>query len=323
MIFFLYGEDSFRSYERVLEIKDRFKLSDKSNSGLSSFDAEEKKSIFDEFMKTYEMPSLFSPKRLLVIKKAISAASSEEQKKLLDFLKGNAERLLKDEDWIVVFWESGMPKKNNALFKFLEHNAKKQNFEGLSGVKLEQWAMKKLKSLNAEAAISKDAIRKLLAYAGNDTAVLSNEIEKLFNHSHPDMISEEAVDTLVKAKIDSNIFETIDAIASGNKKKALALLHKHLEKDEDPFYLFSMFVYQFRNLIRVNDALESRVMQEAQIAKMTHLHPYVVKKSLMQARNFGSFRLKSLYQKLSVFDLKIKTGTLDIRLALDKFIAEI
>jgi len=49
----------------------------------------------------------------------------------------------------------------------------------------------------------------------------------------------------------------------------------------------------------------------------------VVKKSLMQARNFGSFRLKSLYQKLSVFDLKIKTGALDIRLALDKFIAEI
>lgn len=323
MIFFLYGEDSFRSYERVLEIKKKFLESDKSGSGLSSFNAGEENYLFDKIKNTFGISSLFSSKRLVIIKRLISSGLSADQEKILEFLKSNQEVILKDNDWIGIFWEDSMPKKNGALFKFLEKNSKKQNFENLSGQKINQWVLEKLKSFDEKATISKSALEKLIAYSGGETIILEQEVQKLFNHSFPEMISEADVESLVKAKIESNIFETVDALGSGNKKKALEFLHKHLEKGDDPFYLFSMFIYQFRNILKVSDLKEGGMFNEYDIARVAKLHPFVVKKSLTQANNFGLPKLRSIYKKLGEMDAKIKTGKLDIRLALDKFVAEL
>ncbi len=323
MIFFLYGEDSFRSYERVLEIKKKFLESDKSGSGLSSFNAGEENYLFDKIKNTFGISSLFSSKRLVIVKRLISSGSSLDQEKILEFLKSNQESILKDNDWVGIFWEDNLPKKNGSLFKFLEKNSKKQNFENMTGQKIGQWVLERLKELNPEAKISKSALEKLIAYSGGEAVVLEQEIQKLFNHSFPGMISEADVENLVKAKIESNIFETVDALGSGNKKKALELLHKHLEKGDDPFYLFSMFAYQFRNILKVSDLRENGVPNEYEISRIAKLHPFVVKKSLAQGRNFGMPKLKNIYEKLGIMDMEIKTGKLDIRLALDKFVAEL
>ena len=43
----------------------------------------------------------------------------------------------------------------------------------------------------------------------------------------------------------------------------------------------------------------------------------------MQLQNFSLERLKKIYQKLSVLDEAAKTGKIDIKLALDKFIVEL
>ena len=62
---------------------------------------------------------------------------------------------------------------------------------------------------------------------------------------------------------------------------------------------------------------------EYEIAKMTRMHPFVIKKSLAQLRNFSFPRLEKIYRKLGAMDLMIKIGKMDIRLALDKFVAEL
>jgi DNA polymerase III subunit delta len=131
------------------------------------------------------------------------------------------------------------------------------------------------------------------------------------------------VELLVKANLAGNIFEMIDALGNKNKKAALKLLHRHLKNGEDPFYIFSMFVYQFRNLLKVADYKENGGLAEKEIANASKLHPFVVKKSLNQINNFSLDRLKKVYQKLGNLDLKIKTGKIDIKLALDKFIVEL
>jgi DNA polymerase-3 subunit delta len=241
----------------------------------------------------------------------------------LEFLKSKQENIIGNQDWVAIFWEDNAPKKNNALYKFLEKNSKKQHFEKLSGIKINQWTLGKLKELNLAAEISKGALEKLIIYSGGETITLNQEIQKLFNYAFPNIISESDVENLVKAKIDSNIFETIGALSSGNKKQALNLLHKHLAKDEDPFYLFSMFVYQFRNLLKIADLKENGLTSEYDIARIAKLHPFVVKKSLPQINRFGFFRLKNIYNQLGEIDTKIKTGQIEIRLALDKFVAEI
>jgi len=53
------------------------------------------------------------------------------------------------------------------------------------------------------------------------------------------------------------------------------------------------------------------------------MHPYVVKKTLAQLKNFSGPDLRRIYQKLFSFDLAVKTGRLQPELALEMLILEI
>jgi DNA polymerase III subunit delta len=322
MLIFLYGEDSFRSHQKLLGIKNKYLESDKSGSGLSLFDCEEKFSA-EGIMEVFETPGLLSPKRLVIIKKIIAFGTETEQKKILAFLKKRKGNILDNKDLVAVFWEDIQPKKSNTLFKFLEGHGKKQNFEKLSGIKLDQWTIKRIKEINDASSISRPALSKLILYVSNNMEMLDNEIKKLVNYSGSDMISEKDVDTLVSANLDANIFATVDAIGANNKKEALFLLHRHLKKGDDPFYIFSMFLYQFRNLLKIADLKGRGISSEYEISKITKMHPYVIRKSLGQIRNFTFERLKKTYNQLGEIDNNIKTGKIDIKLALDKFVAEL
>jgi len=50
------------------------------------------------------------------------------------------------------------------------------------------------------------------------------------------------------------------------------------------------------------------------------MHPYVAKKSLMQARQFGKEKIKKIYSKLVDLDLSVKTGKGNFESALEELI---
>lgn len=322
MIIFLYGEDCFRSHQKLVEIREKYLESDKSGSGLSSFECDEKASA-EKIINAFETANLLAPKRLVVIKRLIASEPETGQKMISEFFRKRKSSLIEGKDLIIVFWEEYQPKKSNLIYKFLEKNAKKQNFEKLTGIKLNSWIIGKIKKINPESSISKPALEKLVLYAGNETIVLDKEIEKLVNYSGEKMIDEDDIDTLINANFDSNIFATVDAIGVNNKKEALFLLHQHLKKGDDPFYIFSMFLYQFRNLLKIADLKESGISSEYEISKITKMHPFVIRKSIGQIRSFTVIKLKKIYQRLGNMDTEIKTGKIDINLALDKFVAEL
>lgn len=296
-------------------------MSDKSGSGLSSFDADEKVSA-ENILAIFSMPNLLAPKRLVIIKRMIMGGADSEQKKMVEYLK-NSKSIWEDTDLVAVFWEDGMPKKNNTLYKLLVAKAKSQELAKLTGLKLSQWIIKRITELDSQASISREALDRLISFVGNDPVFLDSEIRKLVDYADGKMIGADDVDKLVLVSIDSNIFSTIDALGANNKKEALALLHNHLKNGDDPFYIMSMFVYQFRNLLKIAGFYEKGIRSDFEIAKVAKLHPFVVKKSLAQMRNFSLAKLKNVYRKLGEIDAGVKTGKMDINLALDLFVAEL
>jgi len=321
MIIFLYGEDSFRSSQKMLEIKNKFLGTEAGISGLSVVDCEDKNQD-KNIASLLGTPNLLAPKRLVIVKNLILKGAEKEQEEILEFLKKN-KNLPENKDLIVVFWESGAVKREKSIYKFLDKCAKNQNFEKLAGAKLNAWILKRIKEIDGKSEISKQALEKLIVFCGDDTRILNNEIQKLINYSAGRMISEKGVEKLVKSNLNENIFKTVDALGNNDKKEALQLFHRHLESGEDPFYLFSMFVYQFRNLLKVADLKENQNFNENEIVRVSKLHPFVVRKSLNQIRKFSFSKLKKIYQKLSLLDQEIKTGKIEIKLALDKFIVEL
>jgi DNA polymerase-3 subunit delta len=53
------------------------------------------------------------------------------------------------------------------------------------------------------------------------------------------------------------------------------------------------------------------------------MHPFVLRKSFDQAKNFSFSALKKIYSRLAEIDIAIKSGRIEPRVALDLMVQEI
>ena len=311
MIIFLYGQDTYRMQKKLTEIIETYKKAHKSGLSLKYFGGENFN--LNEITNEAQMVSMFEEKKLIILKNPLSASNNDG---LLEFLK----KTKNSESTNIVVYEENKIKASGSLSKFLKNNAKVQEFLPFEGEKLKNWVRKEFSAYKAEVAPG--VVEKLINFVGNDLWQMDNEIKKLVNYKSHKHIEEKDIDLLVKPKIESDIFKTIDAIAQKNKKQALVFLHKHLEKGDNPLYLFSMINYQFRNLLIVKDLIERNRPYYA-ILKTANLHPFVVKKSYEQAGKFSFPELKKIYQKIFQIDLAVKTGKINPETGLDLLLSEI
>jgi len=307
MIIFLYGKDTYRMREKMKEIVEHYKKVHKSGLNLKYFD------VFSDFEDDIKQASMFKEKKLVIINDLFSNSEFKERfsEKKKDFLGS--------EDIILIYQEKDFI-KSDSLYKFLKKNIKSQEFELLTGAKLRSWVKKEFEKYDSE--INPEALDLLIEYSGNDLWRMNNEIMKLVNYKNKEIINKKDINLLIRSKIETDIFKTVDAIAERNKSKALKLIHKHLEKGDSPLYLFSMINYQFRNLLIVKDFIE-KCRPYGIILEKSGLHPYVVKKSYSQSYKFSFQELKKIYQKIFEIDFQIKTGKIEPEAGLDLFIAEL
>jgi len=321
MIIFLYGEDGFRSDRKLAEIKNKFLEKNKEGGTLFVFDFADSETKIEELPLKLSSGGLFSNKKLAIVKNILENKTASDDKKFFDFMKRKEKGEMKD--LTLIFWENGKIDKKLKLAKFLLERSKQQEFISLNSAKLTAWINKEVQDISANGvSISPKAVEMLVVYVGNNLSLLSREIEKLVCFKDKGEISEKDVDLLVKSKIDTDIFKTVDALSGGEKKLAVKLLNGHLEAGEDPFYLLSMYFFQFRNLLKVKPLAEKN-MPQSEIAAKLKIHPYVAKKSVEQGKNFSLSALKEMYKKLCDIDFQAKTGKTDIELELDKFIAAV
>jgi len=309
MIYFLYGPDSFRSRQKLNEIIEGYKKVHKSGLNLIYIDAREVD--FKNFYSNFKITSMFAEKKLIILKNVFLAKSVKFQEEFLANLKTIKE--LKD---IVIIYEDDAVDQRTKFFKELKKKVKCQEFEVLQPAMVAKWIFAEFG--NKGIKINADANALLLSFAGNNLWRLSNEINKLANYKKNGIITKEDIELLVKPNIESDIFKTIDALASKNKKEALALLHKHLDNGDNILYLFSMIAYQFRNLLTIKELMEKRKSLSG-----SGLHPFVVKKTSYLCGSFNLDQLKDIYQKIFEIDSDIKTGKIDAELALDLFVSQI
>jgi DNA polymerase-3 subunit delta len=232
------------------------------------------------------------------------------------------EKYSKSQDEIIVVFEEGSIDSKNALNPLLkEKSIKTQEFASISGVKLKNWIKKEFEKY--KIVVTPQIIQLLADGIGGNLWQLSNEIQKLATYKlDKGEVREEDVARLIRSKLDANIFKTIDAIAQGDKRGALYLLNRHLQKGDSPIYLLFMINMQFRNILAIKDLMEKNKPYAA-ILKETKLNPFVVKKGYWLAQRFSIQEIKKIYQKLFLVDLDIKTGKLNPEIALQNLIIDL
>lgn len=298
MIILLHGKDTYRMKKKLREIMDEHK--EKHKSGLNLRCLEGKNISFDDLRNEILGISMFKEKKLIVVSDLF--ANSKLKEELLE--KGKA---FADSENVLLFSESEAVPSKDKLLAFLEKEGKVQDFEPLSGAKLRAWVAKGVEEKGGK--IDEGSLDLLTEYVGDDLWRMENEIGKLVNYSKE--IKEGDVKEMVRPDYETNIFDTIDAIAVRDKKKAVELLKEHLEKGDSVLYLLAMIASQIRNII------------SAKSGSVAGMHPFVQRKALYQAKNFSMEDLKRIYSRITDLDFEIKVGKMDQDIALDVLISEI
>ncbi|MFC1651989.1 DNA polymerase III subunit delta [Patescibacteria group bacterium] len=307
MLIFFYGENTFDSQKKLLELKERFL--EKDQDGMNLVEKEGKDLTPADFEKEIATMPFLGGKRLVVVRNFIS---ENKDKKIHEKIKEQLANI--SEDIVVIFFEAGSPDKRLGLFKQLKKKAKTEEFILPQGYELNSWIENEVEK--QEGKIQRVALNKLAVFVGNDLWQLHNEIKKLIAYADGEEIKSDDIELLVQAKIDENIFRLTDAFGKKNRKQTLEILEEFLELGLRSEYLVGMLAGHLRNLIQVKE-LNEKGSSPYEIQKETKIHPYAVKKSLEQVHFFNLKDLKKLYQDLFELDEKIKRGQIKGDLALE------
>ncbi len=309
MIIVLYGEDTFRSREKLHEIEEKFiREADPSRLNFQAYDAS--KMDFGAFKQAVTSAPFLAKKRMAVFERLM------ENKELAEETAEFLNNLPSTQDNVLVFWEEAFDKKHPLapLFKKAQFS---QEFTPLSSEATKAWIRERVKSEGAE--IDAAATQLLLEYIGNDLWALSHEINKLIAFlGEEKIIKPHCVRELTSAKSKDDIFGLVDAIGMKNKKLATDLLKSQWQFGSPPLHILSMLARQYRILLQVRDHAGET---SDSLAKKLKLHPFVVKKSLAQARKYSEADLKKMYTKILEMDRLMKTAPFDPEFLIEKFIA--
>ena len=194
-----------------------------------------------------------------------------------------------------------------------------RKFELPQGNELERWVRDHVAERGGR--ITPQAVNMLAVNVGGDLPAMTNEIEKLVLYKGEEGTIEAAdVELLSPYAAESNIFELVDALGNRQAARAAELFHKKINEGVDPFYLFSMFIRQFRLLLQTKSLLETGE-RPARIAEQLKQRPFVADKLVRQARNYTLPQLEQIYGRLLDIDVDAKTGKADLLTALYLLVA--
>lgn len=165
------------------------------------------------------------------------------------------------------------------------------------------------------------AVNLLLELAGHELGVLDQELAKLVaSAGSAPIITAKDVDQLVGHSREENVWHIFDAIALGQKAKAMALLHHLLDHGQEPIGLLGALGWQLRRLAQAA-RLQQQGIPLGQAVQRVGL--FKVEQANHLLRHLGS-RALLVYDWLLEADLRMKSsGDLPARTILERLVVRL
>lgn len=318
MIFFLHGEDGFRVNERRGVFQKTF-AKKYPQAEFFIFDFEDQGTLDDvkRALATCE-EGLFATQKMVTLLHPFVLGEIAE-KILLDFLERFVRKT--SAEMALLFVNPGKIKKTHPLAKFLtKHADKEEIIEKLEEKNVAAHIKHELTLIDEKASFSREAMQIFILSIGTSTERIRTELEKLSTFKPGGVFETEDVRLLVGLTKELVIFDALDALGRGDKKRALLLFHREASGPEGAYPILSMCAWQARRLIQVRELFDTGVRRAGDIATHSKLPPFAVQKMLGTINNFPLSRIKKGLVLLSDFDTQLKTGGMDPLVALDLFI---
>jgi len=315
MLIFVYGEDGFRSKEKVAQLRAAFKEKhDPTGINTVVFPSDDGKLNLGETLQAVATMPFLAKHRMVIIRDLLSSVKKDDTALWEQGLSRSP------ESTIVVLWDQWETEKvqKHPLFVTLKNIASTHAypFPALSGAKLSQWIVERIRAKNG--LIEDAAIRALIERVSTDVWQMAHEIEKLVAYANGKTINESMVRALVNPSFEGKIFDLVDALSKKDVRTTVRLLEEERFAGSDEYYLMSMFTRQIRLLIGARSVLDQDPRADKSVmAKELDVHPFVASKLVVQAKNFSLKKLLDAHAQLYEFDRAMKSGGMSADLAVD------
>jgi DNA polymerase-3 subunit delta len=315
-----HGDDDLRIEEEVGKL--RAKLSASPNADLNTAEFDGRQTSVGEILSAVMAYPFLADKRLVIARDLLAwitrKGAGETGKRAVEALLAALPTL---PDWArLIFWEREKLSDTHKIVKLAQSD--EHGYERVYIVPKDstEWILKRAREVYG-VEIEPAAAVALASVTGADLRGADNELLKLVTYvdgAHPIRVSDVAL--LTPYVQEAGLFDMVDALAEGRGKAAAALLYRLLEQQEDPFTILGMINRQFRLLLMARDHLD-RGGSPKEIGAALSVHPFVGEKLAKQSRGFTSAQLERIYRALHDYDVKIKTGQIEPKLALDLLLA--
>ncbi len=182
--------------------------------------------------------------------------------------------------------------------------------------------VKYIKDYTKGYKIADDVIRYLIINTLEDVTRITNELDKLMALKYEEKeITKNDIDMVVIKKIDSNIFELIDAIISKNKNKSLLIYNEMINYGEDIFKIFVSLSNQIRLIYQVK--VLKNLTNEEIATKLNLKNIKQVSAIRFKIDKYTSNELVDYLHKLSIIDEELKLGKCVDNIVFPTFIASL
>ena len=304
-VYLLFGEEAYRVAQAKLMLEhaivhegDEMNFTEFSTSKVDL-------TTLSEILNTLPF---FAEKRLVLLNKTQILTSGKEDlikvmeeippTSVLIIVEQNVDKRLKAYKWI---------KKNGYAAEFTKKDMKEQDYTRFAGVILKK-AGKKIKP--------EDAIL-LVRRTGQDLFTLKNETDKLIAYAgEEEIITRQMIDAMVSTEVEDKVFELIDSVAAGDRKRVLRLYQDLILLKEAPLKILSLLVRQYRILIRLYDMSRQHI-PEADMAERAHIPRFALRNSLRQLSGYDEEKLMYCLSSCLAVDADIKSGKIGDRIGLE------
>jgi len=220
-----------------------------------------------------------------------------------------AEYLLSPNDsTFFVFTENEVDKRSK-LYKTVQTKGYIAEFGIQDETTLKRWIGG---LLNKEGKkITEHTVQLFLTKTGTDMENIRMELEKLICYCmEREVITDEDVNTICTNRISNHIFDMINAIADGEKSKALQLYYDLLALREPPMRILFLIARQYNILLQVKE-LKTKGHDNKSIASKVGVPPFIAGKYVSQASRFKTADLKWAVTQCVEAEAAVKTGRMN------------
>lgn len=227
----------------------------------------------EEVVSACNSYSLFGGGAFVLVRN-LDAWNAAQKAKIVSYLQNPSP----ETDLVMLGSKLGAREK---LLSAVKESGEVHNFEQPTGKALVKWVMGYAKKQGLD--VPEDVASFLALRCSEDKTRLARETEKLALYVEDREATNGDVEALCPPDLQSNIFAFVDALANGERDRALKLLEDLLSTGEPPLRVMYMIRRQYNLLARAK-SLTQRGTPAGELAKDLKVPPFVVRKLEEQGR---------------------------------------